>query len=186
MKRLKPEISTGSMADIAFLLLVFFLVATTMDIDSGLARKLPPYDPDPKIPEINKRNILNIRINSKDEIMVNNEVCDLNKIKSKVYKFILNPENEVNKPDKEIKNIPLIGNIEVSKGIISLQNDRGTSYKTYVEVLNELTATGNRLKNELSYEKFHKLYDDLTQYQQRVINMARPFIISEADPVFIE
>ena len=183
MRRNKPEISTSSMADIAFLLLVFFLVATTIDIDSGLLRKLPPYEPDPDPPKFIPRNVLNVLVNSKDELMINNKLYDLKDIRKITYEFLLNPNNENDKPTKKTKKITYLGEIEVPQGIISLQNHRGTSYNMYIQVLNELTATSTKVKNELSFEKFGEKFDDLPAKLQKAVNQARPCIISEADPV---
>ena len=185
MRRQNTEINTGSMADIAFLLLIFFLVATTIDIDSGLIRKLPPFDPDAKPPTFIKRNILSVLVNARDELMINSNVCEIKDIRKIAYDFLLNPEDDDDKPLKKVENISHLGEIEVPQGIISLQNDRGTSYNMYILVLNELTATADKIKNELSRQKFGKDFDDLPEKYQKAINKARPCIISEADPVYL-
>lgn len=185
MRRNKPEISTSSMADIAFLLLVFFLVATTIDIDSGLFRKLPPYEPDPDPPKFIPRNVLNVLVNSKDELMINNRLYKLEDVREIAYEFLLNPNNDSDKPTKKTKRITHLGEIEVPQGIISLQNHRGTSYNMYIQVLNELTASSIKVKNELSLEKFGKKFNDLSVKLQKAVNQARPCIISEAEPAQI-
>jgi len=185
MRRAKNEINTGSMADIAFLLLVFFLVATTIDVDSGLLRKLPPYIEGIEPPTIPKRNILNVRINANDELLINNELCDLKEIRTIALEFLMNPKNEDHKPKKKIKNISHLGDIEISQGIISLQNANGTSYNMYVKVLNELMETGEIMRNELSLEMFGKKYNDLPEKIKKSISKARPCIISEAEPVMV-
>ena len=135
-----PEINGGSMADIAFLLLIFFLVATTMDIDTGLSRKLPPM-PEPGAQEDNKqikeRNVFVVLINANDQVMVEGSHMNIYKLREEAKEFIVNPSNKETLPEKELREIDLIGEVMVPKGIISLMNDRGTSYGLYIKVQNE-------------------------------------------------
>lgn len=183
-RRSIPEINAGSMADISFLLLIFFLVATTMNVDSGLTRKLPPWDPN-QINEdvkIKKRNIFTVLINSKNQLFVQNEWGDIKTLKQRAKEFIVNEADDPNLPEKEIKNIPFFGDYPVSKQVISLQNDRGTSYDMYLKVQNELVAAYNELRNELARRKFGKDYDKITDEQRDAINRIYPQRISEAEP----
>lgn len=185
MARKTPEINAGSMADIAFLLLIFFLVTTTMNVDTGLARMLPPMpEKDQKKEDIDvkKRNIFTVLINKSDKLLVKGEPMDVSMLKDKAKEFIVNPNNDENLPEVEVKDIPLIGSYRVSKGVISLQNDRGTTYKMYMKVQNELVAAYNELRNDLSQERFGKKYDDLTKEQQDAVQDAIPQRISEAEP----
>ncbi|MGQ9846544.1 MAG: ExbD/TolR family protein [Bacteroidales bacterium] len=179
-----PEINAGSMADIAFLLLIFFLVATTMDVDSGLTRKLPPWidQNTEKPPEIKKRNVFTVLINANNQLLVQNEWGDIRQLRKKAKEFIENPNNDPNLPEKEIKNIPFFGDYPVSKQVISLQNDRGTKYEMYLKVQNELVAAYNELRNELAKKKFGKEYEKLTKDQADAINQIYPQRISEAEP----
>ncbi len=183
-KREVPEINAGSMADIAFLLLIFFLVATTMDIDSGLARKLPPWNPEQQNEDvkIKRRNIFTVLINANNQLLVQGEWGDIRVLKEKAKEFIANPNDDPNLPEKEIKNIPFFGNYPVSKQVISLQNDRGTRYDVYLKVQNELVAAYNELRQDLSRQKFGKDYNDLTKEQRDAINEIYPQRISEAEP----
>lgn len=179
-----PEINAGSMADIAFLLLIFFLVATTMDVDSGLSRRLPPWidQTTEKPPEIKKRNVFTVLINANNQFLVQNEWGSIRELRKKAKEFIENPNDDPTLPEKEMKNIPFFGEYPVSKQVISLQNDRGTKYEVYLKVQNELVAAYNELRQELAKKKFAKDYDKLTQEQRDAINEIYPQRISEAEP----
>lgn len=179
-----PEINSGSMADISFLLLTFFLLTSSINTDMGISRKLPPpIDPNVKPPEIKKRNIFTVLVNSNDQLLVNGSLGDVSTLKDRTIEFLTNPANDPNLPEKTIKYIDLLGNTEISKGVISLQNDRGTSYEMYIKVQNELTAAVNELRNKLSKEKFSKDFADLTSDSKKeAIQKAIPISISEAEP----
>ncbi len=183
-RREAPEINGGSMADIAFMLLIFFLVATTMDVDSGLARMLPPKvdEVDNDTPPIKERNVLVVQINSMNRIAVEGEPIDISELREKAKEFIANKEKLDNLPEWKVKEVPYFGNVEVRKGVISLQNDNGTSYETYLEVQNELAAAYNELRDELSKGKFGKVFDDLNEEQQKAVKKIYPQKISEAEP----
>ncbi|MCX7861397.1 MAG: biopolymer transporter ExbD [Bacteroidales bacterium] len=183
-KREVPEINAGSMADIAFLLLIFFLVATTMDVDSGLQRRLPPWidETTEKPPEIKKRNVFTVLINANNQLLVQNEWGDIRNLRKKAKEFIENPNDDPNLPEKEMIEVPFFGTYPVSKQVISLQNDRGTKYEMYLKVQNELVAAYNELRNELAIKKFGKEYAKLDQKQQDAINQIYPQRISEAEP----
>jgi len=183
-KRQTPEINAGSMADIAFLLLIFFLVTTTMDVDTGISRKLPPpLDPNVEPPDINDRNIFTVLVNSRDRLLVEGKPGDITMLRSRTKEFMANPQNREDLPEMVVKNIPPLGNVRVSKGVISLKNDRGTSYKMYIAVQNELAAAINELRDELSMQKFGKKYGELLQEDQvDAIQKAIPVAISEAEP----
>ncbi|UTW63865.1 biopolymer transporter ExbD [bacterium SCSIO 12741] len=187
-KKDPPEINASSMADIAFLLLVFFLVTTTMDTDFGLARKLPPPLPDEieEPPEIKERNVFVVLVNANDQLLVEGSLMDISELKDAAKEFIANPYDDENLPEKSMKEVPLFGNVEVSKQVISLQNDNGTSYNMYIQVQNELARAYNELRDELAKEKFGKSYDALiaAKDEQRVkaVRSVYPQRISEAEP----
>lgn len=178
------EINAGSMADIAFLLLIFFLVTTTMDVDSGLMRKLPPMPetPDEKPPEIRERNVFIVLINSNNQLQVEGELTGIEELKDKAKEFIVNPLDKDNLPEKEIKEIPFFGSFRVPKGIISLQNDRGTSYETYIAVQNNLIKAYNEVRDGIASRRFGKKYNDCTEEQKSAIKKIYPKAISEAEP----
>ncbi len=183
-KRTPPEISGGSMADIAFMLLIFFLVATTMDIDSGIMRVLPPPIPDDAEPPppIKERNVFVVLVNKNNQLLVEGEPISIKQLKDKAKEFILNPQDKKDLPDKKDVDIPYFGKSRVSKGIISLQTDRGTSYETYIAVTNELITAGNEIRNDVAMKKFGKLYKDITKDKRNAIRKYVPVPISEAEP----
>lgn len=183
MARPVPEINGSSMADIAFLLLIFFLVTTTMDVDKGISRMLPPPpDPNAKPPDIKKRNIFTLLVNNRDMVAVDGDRVSLRDLKGMVKEFIANPYEKENLSEKRIENIDLLGERKVSRGVISLQNDRGTSYEMYIKVQNEITAAFNELKNEMAKREFGLKYADLQERQAKAIDKAIPLAISEAEP----
>lgn len=186
-ERKVPEINSSSTADIAFLLLIFFLITTSMDTDQGLARQLPPMpEEDQEINDdvkIRERNILEIMINRNNELMCNGEVIPLNKLRERAKEFVANPYDESNKPEKHVMDIPYFGNYMVTKNhVISVQNDGDTSYKVYFEVQNELVAAYNELRDEISLEKWHKKFAALSSDQQDAVREIYPQKISEAVP----
>ena len=183
MAKKTPEINASSMADVAFLLLIFFLVATTMDIDSGLNRVLPPWsEKQTEAPDIKERNLMLVHVNKYDQIAVQGEMVTVGQLKDRAKEWVLNRENDKNLPEKKKETIDLIGSYEVSQGVISLQNDRGTSYEMYIKVQNELTRAFNEIRDELSKAHFGRVFADLEKTQQDAIAKAVPMKISEAEP----
>lgn len=184
MARKVPEINAGSMADISFLLLIFFLVTTTMDVDSGIVRRLPPMpEKDAEIPEVKERNIFNVLVNKNDRLFINKGWGDIRTLRADTKEFLANPRNLETLPEKKVETLPFLGDYPISKGIISLKNDRGTSYDMYIQVQNELTAAVNELRDELSRQKFGKPFSELEdQDLVTAIQKAIPMSISEAEP----
>jgi biopolymer transport protein ExbD len=183
MAKKTPEINASSMADVAFLLLIFFLVATTMDIDSGLNRVLPPWsDNQTEAPDIKERNLMMVHVNKYDQIAVQGELVQVSQLKDRAKEWVLNVANDGNLPEKKEVEIDLIGKYMVSQGIISLQNDRGTSYEMYMKVQNELTRAFNEIRDELSKAHFGRTFQELEKNQQDAIAAAVPVKISEAEP----
>jgi biopolymer transport protein ExbD len=187
-RRALQEINAGSMADIAFQLLIFFLVATTLDTDTGIFRKLPPMpedEPKEEQVEIKERNIFVVLVNKDNQLLVENELMNIRDLREAAKEFIANPANKSDLPERIMEDIPPFGEIPVTKyHVISLQNDRGTSYGTYIAVQNELTAAYNELRDELSISKFGMRYDDLKEEDPRreAIEKVYPLKISEAVP----
>lgn len=186
--RKTPEVGAGSMADIAFQLLIFFLIATTMDMDKGLLRKLPPMpEPDQQKKEetVKERNVFLVLINRNNQLLVENQLMNINELRAAAKEFIENPYNDSKLPEKENIEVPYFGEVSVTKfHVISLQNDRGTTYGAYMAVQNELTAAYNDLRNELAMSKFNLKYDDLKEEDPRreAIDKVYPLKISEAEP----
>ena len=206
MARETPEVNGGSLADIAFLLLIFFLVTTTMDIDTGITRLLPPEPEDEQETEVkvNKRNVLVVLLNRSDRLMVGGEEMDRLALKAKTIEFFTNPANDINLPEKDDVEIqfppgssPLlppdgVWRGKVSKGVISLQNDRSTTYGKYLQVQNELVAAVNELRDNFCKLYFEKDYADLNTAlpnEEEIHNGIRKIYkmnISESEPKNIQ
>ncbi|MDD2278008.1 MAG: biopolymer transporter ExbD [Bacteroidales bacterium] len=185
MARSTPEINGGSLADIAFLLLIFFLVTTTMNVDTGLARMLPPMPEENQKKaeqDVKQRNIFTVLINKSDRLLVEGMPMEVNMLKEKAKEFIVNPNDRADLPEKKATEIEYFGTVKVAQGVISLQNDRGTSYRMYMLVQNELVAAYNELRDELAKNKFGKLYNNLPENEQKAIQKVYPQRISEAEP----
>ena len=185
MSKKTPQINSGSMADISFLLISFFLLTSSINTDLGISRKLPPpLDPNVKPPEIKQRNIFTVLLNSSDRLLVEGKPGDISTLKEQTKEFLTNPGNNPELPEMEMKSIPNLGDILLPKSaIISLQNDRGTSYEMYLKVQNELTAAINELRDELCKQKFGiKMAQLKNEDQIAAIKTAIPVSISEAEP----
>ncbi len=185
MARKTPEVPAASLADIAFMLLIFFLVTTTMDVDSGLERRLPQWvDPETldDDQEIKERNVFVVLVNKNNDLLVENEYANIEDLRERAKEFMDNPYNDENLPEKEPKDIPYFGEVMVTKGVISLRNDLDTRYGTYIAVQNELVGAINDLREELAQRQFGKSYDDLEKDQQSAIRDIYPSRISEAEP----
>ncbi len=169
--RMKNEINAGSMADIAFLLLIFFLVTTTIAEDKGLLVKLPPWsDEPPEVTKMNTRNVYSVLVNANNELLVRGEPMQLRDLKENTIKFISNPLHESDKAENP------------KKAIISLKNDRGTKYKTFLSVYNELKAAYSEIRDAEARKRFGKGFDNLNKEQRKEIKSAIPLVISEAEP----
>lgn len=182
-----PQINASSMADISFLLLIFFLVTTSMDVNQGLARRLPaPIPPDQKVEDtdINKRNLMIVKINSANQLMVQGQEMSIKQLRAKVKEFILNEQEypEYPKLYEEDFGAP-IGTLKYTKEhVISVQNDVDTQYQAYLDVQNELVAAYNELRDECARKYFHKGYNELDEEQQKQVQKVYPQKISEAEP----
>ena len=185
MAKKTPEINSSSTADMAFLLLCFFMMTTTMDQDKGLQRRLPPMpDPNQKVEDqkVNRRNIIVVKINSADRLLAGTEPMEISFLKDKIKEFLSNPNNDPSLPEKEEIEIEGFGKCKVSKGVISLQNDRGTSYQKYIAVQNELVKAVNELREEFSIANFGQSFLKLDEDKQAIVRKAVPQNISEAEP----
>jgi biopolymer transport protein ExbD len=188
-KRKTPDINASSQADIAFLLLVFFLVATTMNTDKGLVRVLPPIPPeDVKVEDqkVKTRNLLLVFVNASGQLMVGEESMDIRGLKDKAKEFIVNPLDDENLPEKKETEIEMPDGskwtYDVSEGVVSLQTTRDTSYEIYIQVQNELTRVFSEIREDVSMSKFGKPFGELNEDERKVITKAVPQKISEAEP----
>lgn len=186
MARKLNEINASSRADISFLLLIFFLVTTSMNVSTGLTRRLPPPlppDQQPQDIDINKRNLFVVKINSMNQLLVQGEELDIRDLKEKAKEFIQNANNDPNMPARFQREFDLIGTMEYTKEhVISVGNDVDTQYQAYIDVQNELVAAYSELRNELSQDKFGKPFEELNEQQQKVVQEVYPQKISEAEP----
>ena len=182
-----PQLNSTSAADFAFIILLFFLLTTSMDVDQGMPRKLPP-PPDPNAQvntelKVRERNVLKVFINTNNQILCGGEYIELKQLKDKAKAFIKNENNNDHMPEKELEDVPFFGPTMITKyHIISLQNDRGTRYQAYLDVQNELTAAYNELRDELSRGRFGRRFDDLDEEQQKAVQTIYGLKISEAEP----
>ncbi len=184
-----PEINASSQADIAFTVLIFFLVVSTMDIDTGLVRVLPPMA-DPKVKQedikVKERNLLLVFVSGSGSIMAGGKVISLSALKDKAKEFILNPNDDKNLPEKKMTQIDMPDGSKwqypISEGVISLQNTRDTSYSVYIQVQNELTRAFNEVRDDVAMQKFGKTFNDLDEEERKAITKAIPMKISEAEP----
>jgi len=163
------EINAGSMADIAFLLLIFFLITTTMANDQGILNLLPPKIVEGHITK-KERNVLKILINKDNQLLVEDELMDIKELTDFTVKFITN-----NGVDKNLSESPQVA-------IVSLKNDRGTTYETYIQVQDELRVAYRRVRNKEAINQYGMKYAELLDAQQKYINHLIPQKISEAEP----
>lgn len=198
-KRKVPGLNGSSLADISFILLIFFLITTSMDTDTGLVRRLPP-PPDPNQMEddvkVKGRNVLVVQVNMNNEIMyyygdeskrVTRTGVQVSELREIAKEFIANPENKPNMPEFHPADppLPILGAHPVTKNhIISVQTDRSTNYDVYFQIQNELMAAYNELRDELSREKFGKPYKFLEPEsdEELAVRGVYPLKISEAEP----
>ncbi len=171
-KRMDNEVNASSMADIAFLLLVFFLVTTTMNPDTGITVKLPPWsEDDAQEVKLNKRNVFAVLVNANNDLLVRGEPEDITSLRERAKEFIANPSHR-----EDLAEAP-------NKAIISLKNDRGTKYATYIMVYNELKAAYRELWDAESQRLYGVPYsEDMSTEQKKKIRSKYPFILSEAEP----
>jgi biopolymer transport protein ExbD len=169
--RMSNEVNAGSMADIAFLLLIFFLVTTTILEDKGILVRLPPWsDEEPDIAKLKTRNVYSVLVNAQNQLLVRGEPTELRDLRENTKEFIINPQGLENLSESP------------RKAIISLKNDRGTNYRTYLEVYNELRAAYNEIWDEQSRRQYGVGYEDIPIANKRAIRADFPLIISEAEP----
>ena len=186
-KRKVPGLNQSSTADISFILLIFFLVTTSMDTDTGLTRRLPEWDPNAQEEEvkIKERNVMTVLVNRNNEILCRGEVIDISELKDIAKEFIANPEDKANLPAKEEYEIKGFGTVVTTvKHVISLQTDRDTGYDIYFQVQNELSKAYNELRDEWCKAQFGKSIKDFPADDDHIVYAKGmyPSKISEAEP----
>ncbi len=170
--RLNNEVNAGSMADIAFLLLIFFLVTTTIASDKGITVKLPPWsNEEVDAAKLKTRNVFSVLVNADNQLLVRGEPARIEDLRERAKEFILNPQKREDLSEKP------------TKAIISLKNDRGTKYETYLSVYNELKAAYRELWDDEARKTLGKPYsDNLPLEARKKIRNKIPFVLSEAEP----
>ncbi|MBO4662940.1 MAG: biopolymer transporter ExbD [Bacteroidaceae bacterium] len=186
-KRKMPGLNTSSTADISFMLLIFFLTTTSMDTDAGLARTLPkPPEDDQKNNEmkVKERNILNIRINKDNYLLIGNDYATPEDVKERAKEFIKNEKNDPNLPELLPTKIKYLGRsiLTTSQHVISVQTDRGTDYGVYIIVQDALIQAYNELRDEFARAEFHHPYEFCSDDEKAAIREVYPQKISEAEP----
>ena len=181
------------MADISFLLLIFFLVATTMNTDTGLMRMLPPMPPENQQQEeikVKERNLFLVLISGSGNIMAGvpgkQEQIGLGQLKDVAKEVITNPMDDENLPEKVDREIDMADGSKwtypVSEGVVSLQTTRDTGYQAYIMVQNELTRAFNEVRDDVAQRKFGAKFSELNEDQRNAVSKAVPLKISEAEP----
>ena len=189
-KRKVPGLNASSTADISFILLIFFLVTTSMDTDRGLAVRLPnpPEDNQQDPPKIRERNSMIVNVNMNNQIMVtvakNSKEIQISELRELAKEFISNPENNPDMPELVPVELPApFGVQSITKNhVISLQTDRATSYDTYFQVENELYGAYNDLRDELARKTFGRPYRECNEDEQLACRQYYKCVISEAEP----
>ncbi len=178
-RRYSATVNAGSMADIAFLLLIFFLVTTTISADKGIMRKLPNECPPGELctKDIYERNILRISLNDKQEIMIEEKVVEISEVETLVKSFVDNNGNSVcdycqGEQSSDSSDHP-------KNAVISLSHDAFTKYALFITVQDEITKAYYDLRTRYTKEKFNKTPDQLTKQELEVVKKACPFIVSE-------
>ncbi|WP_299118369.1 biopolymer transporter ExbD [uncultured Tenacibaculum sp.] len=206
-RRESPEINAGSMADIAFLLLIFFLVTTTMDVDSGIPKKLAEKT-DVEPPIVKQKNIFQVSINRNNQLLVEDEAMELKDLKDAAIKFIDNGGGTGNPMPGKDAGAPCnycngakdpTSSDHPNKAIISVESDRGTEYGIYVAVQNELLKAYSELRNKLCQQKYGMSFTELDKafkasarkdesLRKKVedIKSSYPQIISDSEPTNVQ
>ena len=186
-KRKMPGLNTSSTADISFMLLIFFLVTTSMDTDQGLARSQPKPPEDDQLNneiKVKERNILNIRINKDNYLLIGDDYATLADVKERAKEFIKNEDNKPNLPELKPHKVKELGKtfMVTENHVISVQTDRGTDYGVYFAVQDALVSAYNEIRDEFSKQEFGYKYDQLDADQQKIVRDVYPQKISEAEP----
>lgn len=168
-RRGPATIGAGAMADIAFLLLIFFLVATVILDEKGILVRLPPFADVPPA-DIPARNVFSVKINGWNELLVEGQPAVAGELRRMVQEFVLNPQGHSDLA------------ISPTKAVVSLQHDRGTNYNRYIEVYDHLAAAYREMWDAEAMKTYGKHYDQLADAQRKAVRRRLPMVISEAEP----
>ena len=157
-----PELNTSSTADISFMLLIFFLVTSSMDTDEGLLRQLPPPPQEQQPPQdIRKDHVLQVTLDASDQLAVNGTLLTTQQLKEQIMEFIAADRTD---------------------HVISIRTDRATTYEAYFRMQNAIVAAYNQLREKYARERYGKGYDELVEEQCDEVNQYYPQRISESKP----
>ncbi len=167
-RRSVPQLNTTSTADISFMLLIFFLVTTSMDVDKGLERQLPPPDPakEEVVADISRDLAMSIRLSDDNQVLIDEEPAAISQVKQRVMEFISHCE----KPDQHV---------------VSIDISRKADYKTYFSLQNEIVAAYNLLRNQRAMKLYKQPFDACSEEQQEAIRAFYPQRVAETYPTDI-
>ena len=190
-KRKVPGLNASSTADISFILLIFFLVTTSMDTDRGLAVRLPnpPEENQQDPPKVRERNNMNVMVNMNNQVSVRvagefKTDVQISELRELAKTFIANPEDDIKLPERVAVELPAPFGVQMitKNHVISLQTDRATSYDVYFQIENELYGAYNDLRDELARKTFGRPYRECTEDEQLACRQYYKCVISEAEP----
>ena len=185
-KRKVPGLNTTSTADISFMLLVFFLVTSSMDTDKGVARQLPPPENSTEEQDmtVKQRNLIELEIDANDRLTCNKEAITPEALTKRIEEFVANESDDPDLPEMSVREVHLMGRCKVSdRHIISIQVDRNTSYKAYLEMQDAIVRAYNNLRNKLAKKRFGHPYAQCTAEEYEAIALVYPQRISEQPPM---
>ncbi len=188
-KKRMPGLNTTSTADISFMLLIFFLVTSSMDTDKGLPRQLPPPQDETHEQElmVKERNVLELRLDAVDQLTIGGEPSSVDELTQRVMEFVANAKNAPSLPEKSTRDVNFFGRIQVSdRHVISIQVDRHTTYNAYFNMQNAIVAAYGRLRNQLALQHFGHSYAECSPDEREAVNIVYPQRISEAAPEIID
>lgn len=177
-----PQLNTTSTADISFMLLIFFLVTSSMDTDKGLTSQLPPPEDttEQQEQEVKKRNVLELRLDADDVLTCNGETIGNDELTKRVEDFVANVSDAADLPEKSEREVHLIGRCRVSdRHIITIEADRETTYNAYFEMQNAIARGYNNLRDRLARSRFGHAYALCSQEERDAVAMVYPKRISE-------
>ncbi len=184
-RRRVPGLNTTATADISFMLLIFFLLASSMDTDKGLARQLPPPQDQHTEQEmvVKQRNVLEIALDADNQLTLGGDPITHTALTERIAEFVANAANDPTMPEKSRRAVFLLGEMEVSdRHVLSIQVDRKTSYDAYFQIQNAIVRAYARLRNQLAHQRFGRAYADCTKEERDAISMVYPQRISERVP----
>lgn len=188
-KQTVPSLNATAMADISFMLLIFFLVTSSMDVDKGLSRQLPPLQNEQLQQEqmVKQRNVMQINVDAADRLVCNGDTVSTKMLTQRIMDFVENAQNDPSMPEKSRREVNLLGVMEVSdRHVLSVQVDRNTSFDAYFNVQNSIVAAYSRLRNRLAEQRFGHRLDKCNKEEQEALVIVYPQRISEQIPTDVE